>query len=340
LIAPRRYGKTSLLLETQNQLKAAGCLTAFVDVFRATSKRELAENIVSAVLANQHPAFSGLLQKAKKSISAAMASLEFKAVINDFEFILKFTESGAVSENDLLTEALEFPEKYAAKQNKRLVIFFDEFSDVPKLNGGTLLKKMRAAFQIHKHVCYFFAGSQESLMQTIFLDRRQPFYHFCSPHFLDVVPPETFGRYIKNTMQTQNISMGDKALEELLTKTQGHPYYTQFLCRLVLAQAKEKESGNITQDLVQEAYEELLMVQSPRFDELWAAFLDKKHYLPVLKDIALFNSPYRSSKNVARPNINRVVNALIQTGYIAKSSRGVYGIRDLLFKEYILRMQG
>lgn len=74
-----------------------------------------------------------------------LKSTEFKQVIEEFEFVLKFKDEN-VDEWELLREALNFPDQIGRKDNKRVVVIFDEFGDLAKLNGLELLKLMRSIF--------------------------------------------------------------------------------------------------------------------------------------------------------------------------------------------------
>ena len=76
LIAPRRFGKTSVVLEVLNRFKKDDLFTAYVDIFASPEKRIFAEQITEAVLFNKklHKAFSDF----RKSFSSLMHQMEFK----------------------------------------------------------------------------------------------------------------------------------------------------------------------------------------------------------------------------------------------------------------------
>jgi AAA+ ATPase superfamily predicted ATPase len=86
LIAPRRFGKTSVVLEVLNRFKKNDLFTAYVDIFAAPEKRIFAEKITEAVLFNKklHKAFSDF----RKSFSSLMHQMEFKQA----ERFPRFTE--------------------------------------------------------------------------------------------------------------------------------------------------------------------------------------------------------------------------------------------------------
>ena len=130
LIAPRRFGKTSVVLEVLNRFKKDDLFTAYVDIFAAPEKRIFAEQITEAVLSNKklHKAFSDF----RKSFSSLMHQMEFKQAVEDFEFILKFADKNQ-DELDLLSESVDFIEEFASKYKKQIICGFDEFGDIEKL---------------------------------------------------------------------------------------------------------------------------------------------------------------------------------------------------------------
>ena len=65
LLSPRRYGKTSLILTLLERLRAQGLLTAYVDVFRATTAAQLLElRPPIPVMETQHAVQNGPSQRA------------------------------------------------------------------------------------------------------------------------------------------------------------------------------------------------------------------------------------------------------------------------------------
>lgn len=146
LIAPRRFGKTSIILEVLRKLQIANFLVGDIDIFDITSKRELAEKIIETTLNNDNLPLTRLFKSMKENVVKALQQVEFKSVINEYEFILGFSDKQKTDE-ELLDDALNFPQEYASKKGKSFIMAFDEFSDLVKLNGEALIKKMRAKFQ-------------------------------------------------------------------------------------------------------------------------------------------------------------------------------------------------
>ena len=80
---------------------------------------------------------------------------------------------------DDINEVLNAVEQLAVEKNKKAIVVFYNFDMIYKF-GEDIIKKMRSIFQIHKNTVYIFAGSQASIMNTIFLDKDNAFFYFAS----------------------------------------------------------------------------------------------------------------------------------------------------------------
>lgn len=332
IASPRRFGKTSLILEVLKRLKKEEIFTADLDLFSVSSKRELAEQIVDKVLLNKKGWIKGLLQKLKEGVSRALKHLELKSAVGEFEFILDFTDP-KVDEGALLDNALEFPQIFAQKNRKHFVFSYDEFQDVLKLDGDILIKKMRATFQKHTEVAYIFAGSQESLMRNLFTDAKQAFYKFGRIFYLDVIEKECFKKYIIKTFHQNGISCSDEIADHILTTTGGHPYYTQLICQqiyyLIFGRQKAVEEKDLNEGMINS-----IIAERSGFDAMWAGLSEKKHGLYIIEKLALYGgSPYEDHYD--RQVIYQALRSLEYKGIVKKIKKGEYDLRDPLFKEYV-----
>jgi len=339
LVSPRRYGKTSIMLNVLKELKSQGYYTAEIDLFSITSKQELAEKIVEKSLANKKKIFKSLLKNIKKSISSVFKNIEFKTVINDYEFILDFNSSEK-NENYLIEEALQFPESISKKEKKEFVFAYDEFNDILKLDGETLIKKMRAIFQRQELVTYFFAGSEESLMTKIFLNEKQAFYRFGRVIYLDVLPKEDFANFINQQFSKFKISCPKKITNKILNITNCHPYYTQLICQQIFhtipINKKEIEEKDVNEGIFH-----AVLAEKNYFDNIWKTMSYKKYDINILERLAIDNkSPYLI-ENLDKQKVYQAITALQEKGHIKPIKRGTYIIVDPLLKEYIkLRKEG
>ena len=138
LISPRRYGKTSVMLEVLRRLKKEDFFIGDVDLFRVLTKRELAEKIVETTLENKK--LERAVQKIKESLVEAMKNLVFKQIVGEFEFILGYADPN-IDENNLLDQALEFPDAFSKKYEKQKTFYIlrslERLGHVTKIEKGT-----------------------------------------------------------------------------------------------------------------------------------------------------------------------------------------------------------
>lgn len=334
LVSPRRFGKTSILLEVLRRMKNEGYFVGDIDIFSATNKNELAEKIVVTTLKNRAISAEKLMALAKKGIQKLRDAVELKYVSKEgFEIILDF--AGGSEPDVLLDEALDFPDEFSKHHKHTMIFAYDEFSDLEKMNGD-LIKKMRAKFQRHSKTIYIFSGSQESLMNRLFSDKKSAFYGFSRVLSLPKISEKAFNAYITQTFKEQNIEISKKVTGYVTSKTDCHPYYTQFVCQLLYYRVKG-EKDSVTMDDVAMSYEKAVGLHRAYFDDLWQRLahasslqLDICRYLASGGRASLY-----SVFDERRQNIYHAVNSLIDKGIIIKDNTMHYLLVDPLFKEYI-----
>jgi hypothetical protein len=332
LIAPRRFGKTSLLLTALAYLKNKGYYVADVDLFGIVDKRKLAEKITASSLENKKIFKFGA--KLKQGISELFKNIQFKQVIQDFEFVLKFMEPN-INPDDLLDNALNFPQELAEKDKKDFFFFYDEFGDIGKFDGEELLKLMRTKFQHHQRVCYLFAGSHESIMKEIFGEKKSAFYKFGRIIKLDEIPQEEFTKYISRKFNEENISITDKIIKQLLYKTKCHPYYTQLLCQHIYYLVKG-EKNIVKHDDIITGYENAFFSESTYLEKMWEEMSSAPAQLNLLMKIAKGCKKLYSLENENGINVTRSIKSMLKKGIIHKKGEN-YIIIDPFFQEYLIR---
>ena len=85
VIAPRRFGKTSLILTILQGLQRGGSYVADVDLFTILNRKRLAESIVEKTLENKK--IERVVSRIKKGVSQAFKNIEIRQVIEDYELV-------------------------------------------------------------------------------------------------------------------------------------------------------------------------------------------------------------------------------------------------------------
>lgn len=91
LISPRRYGKTSLSLEILRRLSKKGCYTLYLDIFSILDRYDLAKQITEKMLENKR--IRNFSRMIREKFTTLLKSIEFKQVMEEFEFVLTKQET-------------------------------------------------------------------------------------------------------------------------------------------------------------------------------------------------------------------------------------------------------
>ncbi|MBC8180797.1 AAA-like domain-containing protein [candidate division KSB1 bacterium] len=340
LMAPRRFGKTSILLEVLNRVKSQGLFTAYIDIFATPTKRILAEQITESVLANRK--LDKVFANFRKSISSILKQVEFKQAIEDFEFILDFAETKQ-DESVLLSESIDFIERFSIKYNQQIVCGFDEFGDIEKLDGLEIVKLFRSKLQLQQNTSFLFSGSHESVMNQIFITSKSPFYRFARIINVKEISPDIFKNYIKNEFSRIDVKINPESLNSIIEFTGGQPYYTQLVCRqleyLVTTNFAKSSSGiskQISINDVNTAIEEAFWAEINYIEKLWEELSVSREQTQVLISIVRgVDSVYRSL-NLNQVNVSRALRNLKLKGVIKREGKN-YRLIDPMLKYFICR---
>ncbi|MEJ5339782.1 MAG: ATP-binding protein [Aquificaceae bacterium] len=308
LIAPRRYGKTTLIKRLMNQLNGQ-TINFYIDLMPySDSPQSLMEHMLEQFLKEL-----GVAEGIKRFVKGL--SLKARAVFEEFGVELELISE----KRDPLLElskVLDIPQRIAQKKDRRVLVAYDEFGELYR-EKDRLVKLFRSVIQHHDRVSYIFAGSQESLMEKIFADRRGAFFRFGTMmelRALNLREVLEFA-YIHIPMSSVAVSV----IEAL----RGHPYYTsRFFQKLQVG----------LEPMI--ALEELLAEEKGYVELLVDKARTVKHGIDVLRAIALGVNPFESLKIKAQM-VSKVIQKLRLMGLLRKIDRGRYEITDPLLEGYL-----
>ena len=260
LYSERRLGKTSLLIEF-NTKKAKKMIPVYIELYGMTTKEDLAKQIVNNVI---NASYSNL-DKIKNAVKDYFINLKPKMIIStDGKITLDLSAKKTYDEDELI-EILDFPEKVAKEKKKRIILVFDEFQEISLLDGLKMEKLMRSRFQHHKNVSYVFVGSKEHLLRQMFEEESRAFFKFARPLSLGPIPEAEFIPFIIKKFKHSGKKVTEEVIEEVLTFTNGHPYFTQYLCHEIWYMNKSIKE----EDIIDAAKKNIIDQQSIDFEHIW-----------------------------------------------------------------------
>jgi uncharacterized protein len=337
LMAPRRYGKTSVILETLNRLKKEGHFTVHLDLFSVSSKRIFADRWAALPLANNPAWLEKSWEKIKRGGLTLLRGLKFKPSVADQELVLQL-DLPQTNIDTLLEKVLDFPERFAKRHKKILFFAIDEFQSILDFGDSALVKLLRAHIQRHHHVRYLFSGSQEGLMKDLFQDKRHAFYRFGRLVALGPISQDAFIPYIVDQFLKQKIDIEESVARNICDETEGQPYYTQLLCQMLYEIVAKRKKQAVTKEDIPWGLNQLLSHEEGLFSDWWDRLSKKKHAQSILTYVVIGRSPYEIP-DASRANLNRVVTELIKLGYLQRKEKQgrhvLFALRDPFFAMWL-----
>lgn len=160
LVAPRRFGKTSVLGRVAAQLDETVTVVR-VDLYELRSWADLAARLDDALV--------GVPPERRRGLDRVAASLE----VNLGVVKVSLTKPNRPDPDATVDRLLDVV--VAHGRANPTVVIFDEFSSIIRLDGAAGL--LRTRFQHHyQEIGLVFAGSEPSTMRMLFAQADQPFY--------------------------------------------------------------------------------------------------------------------------------------------------------------------
>jgi AAA+ ATPase superfamily predicted ATPase len=336
LIAPRRYGKSSLVKRAAQDLLAKGVLVVEVDLMSAPSKEKLAAKLAKSI----HDDVASVIFNAKERLRI-FSTLRVVPVVtvNPEDGSTTFSFSTARVEQDIdetLDRLFELPAELAADRGKQIVVYFDEFQEVTEIDPQ-LPARMRAIFQQQPQVSHVYSGSKRDMMLRLFNDENEPFYRSAKIMEIGLIASPTFKDFIKKQFDKTDRAVDDDALDSLLNITHGHPYATQELAYALWETVPEGFTAS-SADLA-DALEAVLRSENARFTLLWDQASRPQRL--VLQALATepgrpFSEKYRQEHQLpSTSGVQRALTALTTEELVAKNENGDYYVSEPFLSEWI-----
>lgn len=269
LIGPRRFGKTSFLLNLLKKLNKSSHSYIFIDIFNVTSHKDFLHQMLRG-LKNRE----GWLESFKSKIKSLTtlrpklsAQIDANTGIPLFDFTLGAITSSENDIKEMIQDVLS-----SLSNEKGLIFAIDEFQKITEMDdGGWLEATLRTHMQQLRNTSFIFTGtgSRRSVIYNMLNNPSRPLYKFCQsiefPSF-----GEEFTDWILERFMNVGITCKRDAIQHLRKIVQDTPNYVQMVCFHLVALGKNnitiEEVNNALKIVVQQnayAYQTLLSTLTP-----------------------------------------------------------------------------
>jgi DNA-binding IclR family transcriptional regulator len=231
LIAPRRYGKSSLAEKAISETKLP---FVKINFHLCASEAEVAQLIIDNVtqlIGTSIGQVEKIITSVKKYVSNLTPKLSLGDNIATLELVPKQQENHAV----VISETLLLLDKLLRDKNKKAVIFFDEFQEIAKIAQSRKIEgAIRTAAQEMQNLSLIFSGSIRSLLLRMFEEESRPLYKLCRKLKLERISASDYKKHInKIAAHKWHQELEAQVFDEIMKLSNRHPYYVNYLCDMI-----------------------------------------------------------------------------------------------------------
>ncbi len=330
LVAPRRYGKTSLLLAHARCLQRTGWRTAHVDLSRVTDLADAARRLAAAYAGldagwvRSH--LAGLLSRLGITLSAGAASVSVapRPRAPDHE-----------AAETVIVQLLDLPLRLWRQDQTPTLVVLDEFQDL-LVARKDLDGLLRSRIQYHGDAaCYVYAGSEPSMIRELFEQRERPLFAQADPLTLGPLPPEETQGGLLERFRGEQLDPGE-ALAELVAFAHGHPQRTMLLAYLL--SDRLITGAHPTPALADEVIDDAITRTEQAHQALWQQLSRPERVL--LAGVADGRAPtsraLAAEHQLSRGTLDAAARRLVNQAHLARDGRAAW-LTDPLLAEWLRR---
>jgi hypothetical protein len=330
LIAPRRYGKTSLVMKVAEELDVCHCTIDLLAAYNQEYVRDQILDKVSRLVFELLPP----IKKATETLLNIFNQMKPEISIGAFGQRLSLRLSTSPLQD--ITGLLLKLDETAKHFKKRAVIFIDEFQQISQLkNFYSIEASIRHAVERSQNISYVFSGSNRHLLHQMFGDQGRPLYRLCKIIPIERMSEEVYVPHLQKVAKLRwNKIIDDDAVHRILHHTELHPFYVNVLCQM--------------------AWEENHPPSVKAIDSIWHEYVKSQRHI-ISHDLttlslnqrriitALAHTPIKEIQSidfittikVSASSVQQSVDALQHKDLVYRRADGYYAVLDPAMRYYL-----
>jgi hypothetical protein len=324
LAAPRRYGKTSVLLAHAARLREAGWRTAHVDFSRVSDLTDVARRFAAAYAPLDLP-----WTRAHLAAPLARLGVSLSAAGPGVSLARRPPAPDQQAAEAVLHRLLDLPlDLWNADRTPTLVVL-DEFQDL-LVARDDLDGLLRSRIQYHADAAaYVYAGSEPSMIRGLFDTRERPLFGQADPLDLGPLPVDETLDDLARRFAAEGMDPGE-ALGELVLFADGHPQRSMMLAYLL--SDRLADGVEATPALAAAVIDDALERTRPAHQALWGQLGRSERALlaAVADGMAPTSRTLAADHGLGRGTLNAAAGRLADQGHLIRRPRDTRLVDPLL----------
>ena len=345
VLAPRRYGKSSLLHNLKLRLEAdENLLIPYVNCREMTTYADFHRVAVTALLAEfeRKRRVRGLLEvfrlSAKEKVLTALRQVEEigGSVGEVGKGYLRFREQ-EIDEMELVREAFRFFRSFSKEKGMRIAFLMDEFQEISSFNG-VLFNLLKKELDENPDTRYVFSGSSVRMLSSIFLSEEAPLYLMVGRHRMEPLDQDEVAGLVAQRIAVAGLHVSKKAARLFHIMNGGIPFYVQKLGLLTVQEAQLQSLLKIADATVNSAFERMLDELDSEFETRWTSrfSVQQRQIVRTLADLGEARlTDIAGGMGAATTDISSAVRRLRDMMVIQTDDGGVNSLVDIVFAAWL-----
>jgi len=332
LMAPRRYGKTSLIRQVilENDFKYV-----WIDFLPVTTKNDIEEKFKKAckkLLFKLAPELKKLQLQTKKLVDLLSPELNLSAMGQTLT--LHLTSDQPISIDEMLLQI----DKYAQKVGKIAVLVLDEFQQVSEIEQHIAVEALiRHAVERSKAITYVFSGSNRHLLGEMFSKSDRPLYRLCQAMMLNRIEGQEYTKFLNKAAKKQwGKNLSENVLQTIVKLTECHTFYVNALCSELWSFKNIPKTPHDVETIWQwyiNTHKSIII------SDIISLPLNQKKIIAALAQKTtkeIYGATFSFSSKISTSSIRRGIDALLAKDIIYADANGEYKLIDPAIRYYLL----
>lgn len=331
LVAPRRYGKSSLVNKV---VKDSNSFYAWTDFLTVSSQATVEQKIAHAV-AQLIYQLAPDLKKLQMNFQKFFKSLNPDLVIQTLGTSLSIHPN--FEKMIEIDQALLGLDAYAQEIGKTAVIIFDEFQQISLLKDNKVIEALiRHAVERSKNITYVFLGSNRHLLAAMFSGSDRPLYRLCETMVIERISEADYYSFLnKAALDKWQHELTDEVFKKIMLFTERHPYYVNGMCNKLWKQKElpvledvdkgwnfyvKANKGSIIAEVIDLSINQKRIIQT----------------LAIKPTQEILSKGFSRQADLSSSSIQQAIGVLIAKDIILQDEKGLYKLLDPGIRHYLL----